>query len=441
MLRYFRSVGGGLATASLVTVGAYFVAAVTSGHPQPWWPYVLLSGLMVLGGLSYVIGQHRPRTSASEAATRPAELDSEPTRPAAEARNAAATSNENAVHQNPDRLADRIFLVAAERLMAAYSFLNDTHEPLSEANLQALGALLQHLEKRFQEIVSEISDPPTLLADSIQASADELTVARRQVNVMNFMTAKWAGRRNDESRAASDIGSYYEFLLELQDKIKGCLKKASERLRALAGTLVQTYTALPGDRGSGALFAEHGALDDAMLQEAEKWPRFPAQEAQVFQDAATTTSPPQSAGSDVPVTTPKQEQLPEDNLRYVPVLGEAGPGEEVPVPAELGRKGSIFAVRVVGNSMAGDGVSDGDYVTVDTNAEVNDGDIAVIILEPQSADAHAVIKRIHFEGTAIRLEPSHPDYSPMILEKDSEAIIAGKVIGVFRNDGTWHTET
>lgn len=69
MLRYLSPVGGGLAAASLATAGAHFVAAVTSGHPQPWWPYVLLFGLIALGGLLYLIGQRHPRTGRSESTT------------------------------------------------------------------------------------------------------------------------------------------------------------------------------------------------------------------------------------------------------------------------------------------------------------------------------------------------------------------------------------
>ena len=69
MLRYLSPVGGGLAAASLAAVGAYFVAAVTAGHPQPWWPYVLLFGLIALGGLLYLIGQRHPRTGASGSTT------------------------------------------------------------------------------------------------------------------------------------------------------------------------------------------------------------------------------------------------------------------------------------------------------------------------------------------------------------------------------------
>lgn len=67
MLRYLRPAGGGLAAASLATAGAYFVAAITTGHAAPWWPYLLLLGLAMLGGIGYVAGQ----------------LDSDPREPAA----------------------------------------------------------------------------------------------------------------------------------------------------------------------------------------------------------------------------------------------------------------------------------------------------------------------------------------------------------------------
>jgi hypothetical protein len=56
MLRYMRPAGGGLAAVSLGTAGAYFVAVITAGHPLPWWPYVLLLGLAVLGAIGYIAG-------------------------------------------------------------------------------------------------------------------------------------------------------------------------------------------------------------------------------------------------------------------------------------------------------------------------------------------------------------------------------------------------
>ncbi len=69
MLRYLRPAGGGLAAVSLATAGAYFVAVITADHPLPWWPYALLFGLAVLGGIGYVAGQ--PDSERRESATAP----------------------------------------------------------------------------------------------------------------------------------------------------------------------------------------------------------------------------------------------------------------------------------------------------------------------------------------------------------------------------------
>ena len=51
-----------MALTSLGTLGAYFVAAVTSSSPQPWWPYVFLTCLMILGAVLYLVGQRGART-------------------------------------------------------------------------------------------------------------------------------------------------------------------------------------------------------------------------------------------------------------------------------------------------------------------------------------------------------------------------------------------
>ncbi len=76
MLRYLRPAGGGLAAVSLATAGAYFVAVITADHAAPWWPYVLLLGLAVLGGIGYVAGQ--PDSVPREPATAPPAASPQP---------------------------------------------------------------------------------------------------------------------------------------------------------------------------------------------------------------------------------------------------------------------------------------------------------------------------------------------------------------------------
>jgi hypothetical protein len=69
VLRYLRPVGGSLAAISLATLGGYFVSAVTSGKSQPWWPYVLLLGLIAVGAILYLIGQLSARPPPLEPPT------------------------------------------------------------------------------------------------------------------------------------------------------------------------------------------------------------------------------------------------------------------------------------------------------------------------------------------------------------------------------------
>lgn len=60
---------------SLATAGAYFVAGTTAGHPTPWWPYVLLLGLAVAGGLGYLFGKSEPESSVPAKVPAAAEVD------------------------------------------------------------------------------------------------------------------------------------------------------------------------------------------------------------------------------------------------------------------------------------------------------------------------------------------------------------------------------
>jgi hypothetical protein len=69
VLKYLRPAGGSLTIIALTTLGGYFVAAVTSGKPQPWWPYVLLLALAVLGALLFLIGQRGSRPRPAEPPT------------------------------------------------------------------------------------------------------------------------------------------------------------------------------------------------------------------------------------------------------------------------------------------------------------------------------------------------------------------------------------
>jgi len=130
-----------------------------------------------------------------------------------------------------------------------------------------------------------------------------------------------------------------------------------------------------------------------------------------------------------------------DTLReaatYLPLVGEvpAGPlryaSEEVegwmPVPSRWGGEGR-FLLRVKGDSMIGDGICDGDLVVVDPRAAVEEGEIAVALV-----DEEATVKRLRRRGRAIELEASNPAYPSLrVKESEAEVRLAGKVVALLR---------
>jgi len=91
-------------------------------------------------------------------------------------------------------------------------------------------------------------------------------------------------------------------------------------------------------------------------------------------------------------------------------------------------KGDSFTLKVVGDSMKGAGIFDGDLVIVKKQQVAQKGDIVVAII-----GGEATVKRYYRSGKTIRLEPENKAYEPIIVDKHSgEFRIAGKVVGLLR---------
>ena len=98
-------------------------------------------------------------------------------------------------------------------------------------------------------------------------------------------------------------------------------------------------------------------------------------------------------------------------------------------------KKNLFSVVVKGDSMneaivGNTKVSDGNYLIVDKDAEVSDGDIVVAIIENS-----ATVKRIKRLEDMIVLYPqsSNPIHQPIFLGLDFNGLINGKVVRVLEN--------
>ena len=87
-------------------------------------------------------------------------------------------------------------------------------------------------------------------------------------------------------------------------------------------------------------------------------------------------------------------------------------------------KGDHFILRVHGESMIGAGICDGDYIVVNQQANVHNGDIIVALI-----DDSATVKRFFKENGIYRLQPENPNMHPIYVK---ELTIVGEVVSLFR---------
>jgi SOS-response transcriptional repressor LexA len=103
----------------------------------------------------------------------------------------------------------------------------------------------------------------------------------------------------------------------------------------------------------------------------------------------------------------------------------------IDVPAEMVPHNRVIAFGVAGDCLTGDGILDGDNILVDPLAEVEDGDIAVVVARFGETTS-GVVKHVHRDGDNLRLVASSKKYEDIILTPDRDPVIVGKVIGIIR---------
>ena len=120
--------------------------------------------------------------------------------------------------------------------------------------------------------------------------------------------------------------------------------------------------------------------------------------------------------------------------RTLPVLGEVACGEPIftneereYVTLEDTPDNADFILIAKGDSMVNARINDGDYVFIHQQNEVNNGDIAVVII-----DDEATLKRVYFDKNRMTLSlvAENPAYAPMIYsgEELSKIRVLGKAI-------------
>lgn len=119
---------------------------------------------------------------------------------------------------------------------------------------------------------------------------------------------------------------------------------------------------------------------------------------------------------------------------FVPVVGRIAAGgpilaeqliEDVfPLPKALVGEGSLFLLRVVGDSMIEAAISDGDWVVVRQQPDADNGEIVAAMI-----DGEATVKTLRRRDGHVWLMPHNPAYQPI---NGDDATILGRVVTVLR---------
>ena len=107
-----------------------------------------------------------------------------------------------------------------------------------------------------------------------------------------------------------------------------------------------------------------------------------------------------------------------------PVLAEQAVEDVFPLPRELVGEGTLFMLKVVGDSMVEAAICDGDWVVVRQQQHADNGDIVAAML-----DNEATVKTFKRKDGHVWLMPHNPDFSPI---DGDHATILGKVTAVLR---------
>ncbi len=124
-------------------------------------------------------------------------------------------------------------------------------------------------------------------------------------------------------------------------------------------------------------------------------------------------------------------------IRHVPLVGDVAAGTGVlaqenveelfPLPEDFTGSGSLFMLRVRGESMIEAGIMDGDFVVVRQQPDAEQGDVVVAGIP----DEQATVKQFARRDGRIVLTPANATMVPMEFD-DHEVTVFGKVVTVMR---------
>jgi repressor LexA len=119
---------------------------------------------------------------------------------------------------------------------------------------------------------------------------------------------------------------------------------------------------------------------------------------------------------------------------YVPLVGRIAAGVPItadqqvedifPLPRQLVGEGSLFMLKVAGDSMINAAIADGDWVVIRQQEDAENGEIVAAMI-----DGEATVKTLKQSDGHVWLMPHNPAFTPILGD---DATVLGKVVAVLR---------
>ncbi|MGH3277833.1 MAG: transcriptional repressor LexA [Trebonia sp.] len=134
-------------------------------------------------------------------------------------------------------------------------------------------------------------------------------------------------------------------------------------------------------------------------------------------------------------------ELPSDGMdiasqeaTYVPLVGRIAAGVPItadqqvedifPLPRQIVGEGSLFMLKVAGDSMINAAIADGDWVVIRQQENAENGEIVAAMI-----DGEATVKTLKQSEGHVWLIPHNPAFTPILGD---DATVLGKVVAVLR---------
>jgi repressor LexA len=152
---------------------------------------------------------------------------------------------------------------------------------------------------------------------------------------------------------------------------------------------------------------------------------------------AVRPEPGREREPEIPPSDMPGNDIPSQEAAFVPLIGRIAAGGPIlaeqyvedifPLPRQLVGEGTLFLLKVSGDSMINAAIADGDWVVIRKQEDAQNGEIVAAMLE--GATAEATVKTFKRSDGHVWLIPHNPAYTPILGD---DATVLGKIVAVLR---------